>query len=195
MARKPKDYINNKMFSEAVFEYVKQCDEYRKNNKDTPMVTNYIVLGFKQIAEGLARKPNFIGYSYREEMIMDAIENCLKAIKNYNIEAATRSGNPNAFAYFTQISYYAFLRRIAKEKKQQDIKEKYVDVTYSQDLYTDHVYAGAEMGHITHAAIETMRRKLTENEELTDDEWIDIETDLPKRRVKKSNDSDLLEFL
>jgi len=55
MARKPKDYINNKMFSEAVFEYVKQCDEYRKNNKDTPMVTDYIALGFKQIAEGLAR--------------------------------------------------------------------------------------------------------------------------------------------
>jgi hypothetical protein len=60
-------------------------------------------------------------------MVMDAVENCLKAITNYNIEAATRTGNPNAFAYFTQICYYAFLRRIAKEKKQQDIKFKWIE--------------------------------------------------------------------
>ena len=59
-------------------------------------------------------------------MVMDAVENCLKAVENYNINAATRSGKPNAFAYFTQIIWYAFLRRIAKEKKQQDIKEKYM---------------------------------------------------------------------
>ncbi len=195
MSRKSKDYINNKMFSEAVFEYVKQCNECKENNTEIPMVTDYIALGFKQISEGLARKPNFIGYSYREEMIMDAIENCLKAIKNYNIEAATRSGNPNAFAYFTQISYYAFLRRIAKEKKQQDIKEKFVDVSNSNDLYTSHEYGDEKLLHITQAAVENMRRKLSENEELTDDEWIDTETDLPKRRIKKTNDSDLMEFI
>ena len=57
---------------------------------------------------------------------MDAVENCLKAILNYNIESATRTGKPNAFAYFTQISWYAFLRRIEKEKKQQDIKLRYI---------------------------------------------------------------------
>ena len=59
-------------------------------------------------------------------MVMDAVENCIKAIMNYNVEKATRTGLPNAFAYFTQISYFAFLRRIAKEKKQQDIKERYI---------------------------------------------------------------------
>jgi len=59
-------------------------------------------------------------------MVMDAVENCLKAIDNYNLEVATRTGKPNAFAYFTQIAWYAFLRRIQKEKKQQDIKMKYV---------------------------------------------------------------------
>ena len=59
-------------------------------------------------------------------MVMDAVENCLKAVENYNINAITRSGNPNAFAYFTQIIWYAFLRRIAKEKRQQEIKEKYL---------------------------------------------------------------------
>jgi hypothetical protein len=69
-------------------------------------------------------------------MVMDAVENCIKAIMNYNIEKATRTGLPNAFAYFTQISYYAFLRRIAKEKKQQDIKERYIDYA-GADAFAD----------------------------------------------------------
>ena len=81
---------------------------------------------FLKIAEGLSHKANFVRYTYREEMVMDAVENCLKAIENYNLETATRTGKPNAFAYFTQISWYAFLRRIQKEKKQQDIKIKYL---------------------------------------------------------------------
>ena len=59
-------------------------------------------------------------------MVMDAVENCLKAIDNYNLETATRTGKPNAFAYFTQISWYAFLRRIEKEKKQQDVRLKFI---------------------------------------------------------------------
>lgn len=126
MARKSENYINNKQFSEAVFTYVKECNKCEENGDSRPVVPNYIAMGFKQIAEGLSHKPNFISYSYRDEMVMDAIENCLKAIRNYNIEAATRTGNPNAFAYFTQISWYAFLRRIAKEKKQQDVKLKYL---------------------------------------------------------------------
>ena len=50
MSRKSKDYINNKMFSEAVFEYVKQCNECKENNTEIPMVTYYIALGFKQIS-------------------------------------------------------------------------------------------------------------------------------------------------
>ena len=60
-------------------------------------------------------------------MVSDAVENCIKAIMNYDITKATRTGNPNAFAYFTQICYYAFLRRIQKEKKHQDIKELYME--------------------------------------------------------------------
>ena len=74
----------------------------------------------------MSHKANFVRYTYREEMVMDAVENCLKAIENYNIDKATRTGKPNAFAYFTQIAWYAFLRRIEKEKKQQDIKMKYL---------------------------------------------------------------------
>ena len=127
---KPQDkphYVNNKEFSLAVVDYCEKVDKAKKQkSKKTPIVPDYIAECFLKIAEGLSHKSNFIRYTYREEMVMDAVENCLKAIENYNLEAATRSGKPNAFAYFTQISWYAFLRRIAKEKKQQDIKFKYM---------------------------------------------------------------------
>ncbi len=120
-------YVNNAKFSQAVVEYCTELQAAKAARKnDLPKVTNYIAECFLKICEGLSHKHNFIRYTYREEMVMDAVENCLRAIENYNIEAATRSGNPNAFAYFTQIAWYAFLRRIAKEKKQQDIKLRYL---------------------------------------------------------------------
>jgi|TARA_Y100000033_G_C2732215_1_gene104056 hypothetical protein len=119
-------YVNNSEFSLAVVEYVKQVQEAKKNDQRLPVVPDYIAMCFLKIAENLSHKSNFIRYTYREEMVMDAVENCLRAIENYNINATTRTGKPNAFAYFTQIIWYAFLRRINKEKKQQDIKQKYM---------------------------------------------------------------------
>lgn len=134
---KPKEkphYVNNREFSFSVVEYVKSVQEAEAAGKPTPVVTDYIATCFLKIAEGLSHKANFIRYTYREEMVMDAVENCLKAIMNYNIEAATRTGNPNAFAYFTQICYFAFLRRIAKEKKQQDIKFRWLENAGLEDF-------------------------------------------------------------
>ena len=127
---KPKQkphYVNNRDFSEAVVEHVRTTNEAIKNGEPEPRIPEYIGECFLKISEGLSHKPNFVRYTYRDEMVMDAVENCIKAINNYNIEAATRTGKPNAFAYFTQISYFAFLRRIAKEKKQQDIKLKWIE--------------------------------------------------------------------
>ncbi len=134
---KPKEkphYVNNREFSFSVVEYVKSVQEAEANGKPIPVVTDYIATCFLKIAEGLSHKANFIRYTYREEMVMDAVENCLKAIMNYNIEAATRTGDPNAFAYFTQICYFAFLRRIAKEKKQQDIKFRWLESAGLEDF-------------------------------------------------------------
>lgn len=120
-------YVDNKKFSQAVVDYCITLKE-AKNQKHNqlPIVPDYVAQCFLKIAEGLSHKHNFIRYTYREEMVMDAVENCLRAIENYDIETATRTGAPNAFSYFTQISWYAFLRRIAKEKKQQDIKLRYL---------------------------------------------------------------------
>jgi hypothetical protein len=145
---KPKNkphYVNNKQFSHAVVDYVKLVNEAEAAGAPLPKVTNYIAECFLKIAEGLSHKSNFIRYTYREEMVMDAVENCLKAVLNYNIEAATRTGAPNAFAYFTQICYYAFLRRIAKEKKQQEVKFKFIEIAGLEDLISYTEESGAAM--------------------------------------------------
>jgi len=128
MAKKSRNvhYINNQEFSQAVVDYVTVVKTAKSAASQLPVVPDYIAVSFLKIAENLSHKSNFIRYTYREEMVMDAVENCLKAIENYDINAATRTGKPNAFAYFTQIIWYAFLRRITKEKKQQEIKEKYL---------------------------------------------------------------------
>ena len=127
---KPKEkphYVNNKQFSHAVVEYVKSVTEAEAKGLEPPKVTDYIATCFMKISEGLSHRPNFVRYTYRDEMVMDAVENCLRAIRNYKIETATRTGNPNAFSYFTQICFFAFIRRITKEKKQQDIKHKFIE--------------------------------------------------------------------
>jgi hypothetical protein len=127
---KPRDkphYVNNRDFSYAVVDYVKECVDATVNEEKHPVVTDYIATCFMKICEGLSHKPNFVRYTYRDEMVMDGVENCLKAIHNYNIDAATRTGKPNAFSYFTQIAYFAFIRRITQEKKQADIKYKFME--------------------------------------------------------------------
>jgi hypothetical protein len=119
MATKQKHYINNADFLQALIEYKEKSKEAKKNKSSPPAIPNYIGECFMKIAEGLSHKPNFINYTYRDEMISDGIENCLMYFDNFD---ETKSKNP--FAYFTQIIYYAFLRRIQKEKKQLYVKYK-----------------------------------------------------------------------
>jgi hypothetical protein len=116
---KPKHYINNQDFLKALTDYKTSCAIAEKENTPKPKIPNYIGECWMKIAEGLSHKPNFINYSYRDEMISDGIENCLMYFENFD---ATKSSNP--FAYFTQIIYFAFLRRIQKEKKQLYVKYK-----------------------------------------------------------------------
>jgi len=186
-------YVNNADFSQAVVDYVKSVNEAKANETTIPTVPDYIAQCFLRIAEGLSHKSNFIRYTYREEMVMDAVENCLKAIDNYNIETATRTGKPNAFAYFTQISWYAFLRRISKEKKQQDIKLKYLTSANIEDfIETDG--DGAGMQEVT-AMVDLLRDRI-EKVKSTDSQvkqFAKAEKVKKKRRVYV--DSDLSNFL
>ena len=160
---KPKDkphYVNNREFSLAVVDYVKLVNEAESNESTIPVVPNYVATCFLKIAEGLSHKSNFIRYTYREEMVMDAVENCLKAITNYNIETATRTGNPNAFSYFTQICYFAFLRRIAKEKKQQDIKFKWIEKAGFEEFVTYGKSSAGDSHSVERAFVDDLRTRI-----------------------------------
>ena len=112
-------YVNNKEFLQAIVERKTLIKEAESVGEPPPQITNYLGECILKIANHLSYRPNFINYTYREEMISDGIENCLQYIDRFDPE---KSSNP--FAYFTQIIYYAFVRRITKEKKQQQIKEK-----------------------------------------------------------------------
>lgn len=197
---KPKDkphYVNNRDFSNAVVEYVKTVREAQECEDPIPKVPDYVAMSFLKIAEGLSHKGNFIRYTYREEMVMDGVENCLKAIMNYNIEAATRSGNPNAFSYFTQICWYAFLRRIAKEKKQQDIKMKFISQsgveTFLENPNGDSMSQNSSAGFIDmlKGRIDKVKEYDTEVKEYAKKE----KEKTKRKRTISPTDSDLSEFL
>jgi len=120
-------YVDNKEFYQHMISWKEEVLAAREKEEKDPPVTDYIGKCFLDIATHLSYRPNFINYPYREEMIGDGIENCLMYCSNFNPE---KSKNP--FSYFTQIIYYAFLRRIQKEKKQTYIKYKLID---SADIY------------------------------------------------------------
>ena len=119
--KKSVHYVYNKKFLEAMEDWKEKCKEAEETGEERPRITDYVGECFLKIANGLSYRPNFINYTYKEDMISDGIENCLQYIHNFNPE---KSNNP--FAYFTQIIYYAFIRRIQKEKKQQEVKQKMI---------------------------------------------------------------------
>jgi hypothetical protein len=120
--RKTENYVNNKDFLDAIMVYRKQVAHATETGLPKPRVTHYIGECFLKIATHLSYKPNFVNYMFREDMICDGIENCVQYIDRFDPEKST-----NPFAYFTQIIYFAFLRRIQKEKKQLEIKTKILE--------------------------------------------------------------------
>ena len=122
MKKKSEHYVNNKEFLFALVEFKAECKAAEEAGEDRPRIGNYIGECFLKIATHLSYKPNFVNYMFREDMICDGIENCVQYIGNFD---PSKSSNP--FAYFTQIIYYAFLRRISKEKRQLEIKNKIIN--------------------------------------------------------------------
>jgi len=125
-------YIDNKEFLRAITEYRQKVIAAKEAGDEKPRVTNYLGECMVKIANHLAYKSNFVNYTFRDEMILDGIENCITYIDNFDPE---KSKNP--FAYFTQITYYAFLRRIQKEKKQLDTKYKYIQSLDIESVMAD----------------------------------------------------------
>ena len=175
-------YVDNAKFLEAMIEYKKEYDESIKNNHELPQISEYLGSVFLKIAQRLSFRPNFINYAFKNDMISDGIENCLHYIHNFNPE---KSSNP--FAYFTQIIYYAFIRRIQKEKKQLYIKYKSMQNYEVAPEYMD--YESSNNNFISLSDYENSDFKV-----MVDDFVDNFEKSKKKKAVKK-NESNLELFM
>ena len=167
--KKTHHYVDNKEFFRAMVEWKKLVIEAENSDDGRPPITEYIGECFFKIAEHLSYKPNFINYEYKEEMVGDGIENCLMYAHNFDPE---KSKNP--FSYFTQIIYYAFLRRIEKEKKQSYVKFRAMEMMDDGSLggwYKENYFEK-----------DSMKKAMSAHFNLTDN---DIEKFTPKKRKKR----------
>ena len=175
-------YVDNAKFLEAMIEYKKEYTIAINNDKDLPIISEYLGSVFLKIAQRLSFRPNFINYTFKNDMISDGIENCLHYIHNFNPE---KSNNP--FAYFTQIIYYAFIRRIQKEKKQLYIKYKSMQNYEIAPEYMD--YESSNNNFITLSDYENSDFKV-----MVDDFVDNFEKSKKKKAIKK-NESNLELFM
>lgn len=152
---KSEHYVNNKELLAAIIDYRDRVEIAKKRDLPKPRIGNYIGECFLKIATHLSYKPNFVNYMFREDMISDGIENCVQYIHNFD---PNKSKNP--FAYFTQIIHYAFLRRIQREKRQLDIKNKIVEKTGFESLMTSDTNLTSEYRNDYNAIRENIINKL-----------------------------------
>ncbi len=175
MARKKQHYVDNEKFLEVMGDYREKFLQAKDDETERPMLPDYAGECFLKIAERLSHRPNFINYAFREEMVSDGIENSVMYASNFNPEKST-----NPFAYFTQIIYFAFLRRIEKEKKQLYIKYKTMEEYSSLE---DHVDMG-EMGQSETQAVSSGATPLTTDKRASIQEFI-FAFEEKKRKKKK----------
>ena len=170
--RAKKNYINNKTFYEEMVKYKEACNLAKEEGKQLPQIPRYIGECLSQICKKLSTKPNFMNYSYREEMVGDGIENCVSAVHNFDPSKST-----NPFAYFTQIAWNAFIRRIQSEKKQSYIKHKNYQNSY---LMIDQFEGGSlNTNEHTDEIIRSFETKLKLTKEIKQSK-IDNKEELPK---------------
>ena len=125
------NFIDNKEFYNAMTNFRIKCDQAKDKGEPRPEIPRYIGKCFLDIAEHLSMRPNFSNYMYRQDMVMDAVENCVVYCHRFDPE---KSQNP--FAYFTQVCWYAFIRRIGKEKRQIEICDKIISKSGFEEFFT-----------------------------------------------------------
>jgi hypothetical protein len=136
--KRSEHYVNNKEFLAALIEHREKVAIAELKGLPKPRISNYLGECFLKIATHLSFKPNFVNYMFKDDMICDGIENCVQYIHNFNPE---KSQNP--FAYFTQIIHFAFLRRIQREKRQLEIKNKILERTGYSEVFEDNTIDGS----------------------------------------------------
>ena len=179
--KKKEHYVDNKKLYSVMSEFKKEMYENEQSGIDEkPIITEYLGECFLKIAKGLAQSPNFINYTYKEEMISDGVENCIQYCHNFNPEKST-----NPFSYFTQIIYFAFLRRIEREKKQSYIRHK---LTEKLGNMTD---LATLQDHDSGISLEAVQVYMNENSTIV----ADFEEKMQNRRLKNKRKSSLEKFM
>jgi DNA-directed RNA polymerase specialized sigma subunit len=156
MAKRVVNYINNKTLYSAMIQYKNSVEDAKKDGLQKPQVTNYIGESILLICNNLAKKPNFSGYTYKQDMISDGIMDCIAAVDNFNPD---KTNNP--FAYFTQIAWNAFLRRIQKEKKQTYIKHKNYENSVLMDEMWENSNSQLKTNEYSDEIVRNYENKLT----------------------------------
>lgn len=133
MSKKPKNYINNPDLLAEIMRYQERCRIADSEGKPRPVQTDYMGLAFMKIAENFANNYQYRNYTFRDEMVGDAIMFCVKSVDGFDPE---KSNNP--FAFFTTAVYFAFLQKIQKEKKQLYIKYKNLESSGLCDIIEEH---------------------------------------------------------
>jgi hypothetical protein len=143
--KKKEHYVNNKDFLDALVQYRIEVQKAKEAGNSKPRVPEYVGECFLKIATHLSYRPNFVNYMFKDDMICDGIENCLQYIDNFDPAKST-----NPFAYFTQIIYFAFLRRIQREKKQLDIKTRILEKSGFDEVFSvdDGSFSSSDMNSI-----------------------------------------------
>ena len=173
MSKSTAHYIDNKKFFQAMKDWKDEIAIAEKNGDSLPRVSNYLGECFVKISNHLAYKSNFVNYTFRDEMILDGIENCLRYADRFNPD---KSNNP--FAYFTQITYYSFIRRIKKEAKQSETKLRYLQSIDLQQLL-DEIEGDSGNYEYLNWVQEQLDQNARDREELKK-----TNTNTPKRRPK-----------
>ena len=191
--RAPHHYVNNKEFTQAVIDWCLEVNEARAKGEEGPPLTNYISECIFRLADGLSHKAQFIGYPFREDMVMDAVENMLRVLDKatFSDKAQTRSGTPNAFGYFTQIAWYAFVRRIVKEKKEYQTKLKYIAEMNLEEFIAD-ADEDPEVARVVQQFVDNLRSKIDDMKD-KDNKAVEKTTKKKVGNKRKSRDSDLME--
>ena len=185
---KTNHYVDNKEFYAEMIEWKRLVKEAEESDEGRPPINEYIGECFVKIAQHLSYRPNFINYPFREEMIGDGIENCLMYAHNFDPD---KSKNP--FSYFTQIIYYAFLRRIQKEKKQNYIKYRMLELTdfdgTHKNWYKENYFADSEK-EVKDPFAKIMNLSETDIEKFTP-----VKKKKKKAKKKKKNNTNLENML
>lgn len=100
---------------------------------ETDVLTDDLAENIKKIAYGLSYNSSFINYTYKDDMIGDALIKMYSALKYKKFSFSTES---TPFAYFTTIAFNAFVNRIKKEKRHHETEKNYREKVY-EDIMTD----------------------------------------------------------